>query len=196
MADEQEKVDENSLIEQRRAKLAELRKNGNAFPNHFRRDALAAELHAKYDGAENSALEAQKVSVKVAGRLMAKRIMGKASFAHIEDMSGGIQLFLQRDLLPEGVYNEAFKKWDVGDIIGAEGSVFKTQTGELSVRADQVYLLTKSLRPLPEKFHGLLDQETRYRQRYVDLIMNPATRNIFRVRAAVISYMRQFFIKQ
>ena len=196
MADEQEKADENTLIEQRRAKLTELRKNGNAFPNHFRRDALAAELHAKYDSVENSVLEAQAVRVKVAGRLMAKRIMGKASFAHIEDMSGRMQLFLQRDHLPEGVYNDGFKKWDVGDIIGAEGDLFKTQTGELSVRADQVHLLTKSLRPLPEKFHGLHDQETRYRQRYVDLIMNPATRNIFRVRAAVISYMRQFFIKR
>ncbi|HLQ25900.1 MAG TPA: lysine--tRNA ligase [Acidiferrobacterales bacterium] len=197
MADEQEKVvDENSLIEQRRAKLVELRKNGNAFPNHFRRDALAAELHAQYDSAENSVLEAQAVRVKVAGRLMAKRIMGKASFAHIEDMSGRIQLFLQRDLLPAGVYNEGFKKWDVGDIIGAEGSLFKTQTGELSVRADEVHLLTKSLRPLPEKFHGLHDQETRYRQRYVDLIMNQATRNAFRVRAAVISYLRQFFVQR
>ncbi|HEY9050214.1 MAG TPA: OB-fold nucleic acid binding domain-containing protein, partial [Gammaproteobacteria bacterium] len=156
-------LDENKLIAQRREKLKALREEGNAFPNEFRRDALAAELHASYDHETAEKLEQDQVRVKVAGRMMAKRIMGKASFTQLQDMSGRIQLFLQRDSLPEGVYNEGFKKWDVGDIIGAEGVVFKTKTGELSVKVDNIYLLTKSLRPLPEKWHGLSDQETRYR---------------------------------
>ena len=163
--------DEHALIAQRREKLNALRESGNAFPNDFRRDAIAGELHAEYDDKENDVLEATPVRVKVAGRLMAKRIMGKASFAQLQDMSGRIQLFLQRDALPEGLYQE-FKGWDIGDIIGAEGALFKTKTGELSVKAESIRILTKSLRPLPEKFHGLADQETRYRQRYVDLIMN------------------------
>jgi len=129
--------------------------------------------------------------VKVAGRLMAKRVMGKASFAQLQDMSGRIQLFLQRDALPEGVY-QAFKGWDMGDIIGAEGELFKTKTGELSVRADSVRMLTKSLRPLPEKFHGLADQETRYRQRYIDLIMNDVSRATFRMRSRIVQYIREY----
>ena len=185
--------DENKLIAQRREKLQAMRDAGNAFPNDFRRDALAAELHASFDHETAEALEQQAVRVKVAGRMMAKRIMGKASFAQLQDMSGRIQLFLQRDSLPEGVYNEGFKKWDVGDIIGAEGVMFKTKTGELSIKVDQVYLLTKSLRPLPEKFHGLSDQETRYRQRYVDLVMNQEVRETFRLRSKIISYIRRFF---
>ncbi len=129
--------------------------------------------------------------VKVAGRLMAKRIMGKASFAQLLDMSGRIQLFLQRDALPEGGYQD-FKGWDIGDIVGAEGVLFKTKTGELSVKADSIRLLTKSLRPLPEKFHGLADQETRYRQRYLDLIMNEVSRNTFRMRSRIVQHIRQY----
>ena len=186
-------LDENKLIAQRREKLKALREEGNAFPNEFRRDALAAELHASYDHETAEKLEQDQVRVKVAGRMMAKRIMGKASFTQLQDMSGRIQLFLQRDSLPEGVYNEGFKKWDVGDIIGAEGVVFKTKTGELSVKVDNIYLLTKSLRPLPEKWHGLSDQETRYRQRYVDLVMNQEVRDTFRKRSNIISYIRRFF---
>jgi lysyl-tRNA synthetase class 2 len=123
--------------------------------------------------------------------MMAKRVMGKASFVQLQDMSGRIQLFLQRDALPEGVY-QAFKTWDVGDIIGAEGALFKTKTGELSVRADAIRMLTKSLRPLPEKFHGLADQEIRYRQRYVDLIMNEVSRNTFLMRSRVVQYIRDY----
>jgi len=169
-------VDENKLIAQRREKLTAMRENGNAFPNDFRRDSLATELHEKYDDKTKEELEELKVPVKVAGRMMAKRIMGKASFAQLQDMSGKIQLFLQRDSLPEGLYNEGFKKWDIGDIVGAEGVLFKTKTNELSVKLSNVFLLTKSLRPLPEKFHGLSDQETRYRQRYVDLLMNQEVR--------------------
>ncbi len=183
--------DENKLIAERRAKLAALRARGNAHPNDFRRDALAADLHAKYGDCENEVLEGNPVHVNVAGRMMAKRIMGKASFTSIQDMSGRIQLFLQRDALPEGVYEE-FKGWDIGDIVGASGVLFKTKTGELSVRVEALRLLTKSLRPLPEKFHGLADHETRYRQRYLDLIMNEETRRLFILRTRIINYLRGF----
>ncbi len=178
-------------IAQRRAKLAALREKGEPFPNDFRRNVLAGELHAEYDGKDNAALEAQPIRVKIAGRMMAKRVMGKASFAQVQDMSGQMQLFVQRDALPDDLY-EDFKKWDVGDILGAEGTLFKTKTDELSVRVDDVRLLTKALRPLPEKFHGLVDQETRYRQRYLDLIMNEPTRDTFRIRSRVIAFIRQF----
>jgi len=185
--------DENKLIAQRREKLQQIREQGNAFPNDFRRDSLAAELHTEYGDKSAEQLEELQVPVKVAGRMMAKRIMGKASFAQLQDMSGRIQLFLQRDNLPENVYNEGFKKWDVGDIIGAQGVLFKTKTGELSVKLIDVRLLTKSLRPLPEKWHGLSDQETRYRQRYVDLVMNQEVKETFHIRSRVISYIRRFF---
>ncbi|MEN8106456.1 MAG: lysine--tRNA ligase [Pseudomonadota bacterium] len=183
--------DEHALIARRREKLNALREAGNAFPNDFRRDAIAGELHAEYDDRDNDVLESEPIRVKVAGRLMAKRVMGKASFAQLQDMSGRIQLFLQRDALPEGVY-QAFKGWDIGDIIAAEGVLFKTKTGELSVKADTLRILTKSLRPLPEKYHGLADQETRYRQRYVDLIMNEVSRNTFRMRSQIVQYIRQY----
>jgi lysyl-tRNA synthetase class 2 len=183
--------DENKLIAQRREKLGALRESGNAFPNDFRRDVVAGELHAEYDERDNEILEAETIRVKVAGRLMAKRVMGKASFAQLQDMSGRIQLFLQRDSLPEGLYKE-FKGWDIGDILGAEGTLFKTKTGELSVHVENVRLLTKSLRPLPEKFHGLADQETRYRQRYVDLIMNEVSRKTFRMRSRIVQFMREY----
>ncbi len=142
---EQAIVDENKLIAQRREKLAQLREKGNAFPNHFRRDSLAASLHAQYDQYSKEELAEKNIRAAVAGRMMLQRIMGKASFATIKDMSGTIQLFVQRDSLPEGFYNEQFKKWDIGDIIGAEGVLFKTKTGELSVKVDKLELVTKSL---------------------------------------------------
>ncbi len=185
--------DENKLIAQRREKLTALRENGTAFPNDFRRDSLAAGLHSLYHGKTTEELESMQVRVSVAGRMMAKRVMGKASFTKLQDMSGQIQLFLQRDNLPEGVYNEGFKKWDVGDLIGAEGVMFRTKTGELSIKVDQVRLLTKALRPLPEKFHGLTDTETRYRQRYVDLIMNWDVKETFKLRAKIIAFIREYF---
>ena len=191
-----EAVDENKLIQQRREKLTTLREKGVPFPNDFRRDVMAEELHLQYGAKEKEELESLGQRVAVAGRLMAKRIMGKASFAQVQDMSGRIQLFVQRDSLAEGFYNEEFKKWDVGDVIGAEGVLFKTKTGELSVKVDDIKLLTKSLRPLPEKFHGLTDQETRYRQRYVDLIMNEETRKTFKLRSKIITYIRNFFDDQ
>ena len=186
--------DENALIAQRRSKLQALRDAGIAFPNDFRRNAMAGELHAEYDEKDNDFFEAEPVRVKVAGRMMAKRIMGKAAFTQLQDMSGRIQLFLQRDSLPEGLY-QSFKGWDVGDIIAAEGVMFKTKTGELSVRCEDIRLLTKSLRPLPEKFHGLADQETRYRQRYVDLIMNETSRATFHMRSRIMQFIREYLNK-
>jgi len=186
--------DTNKLIAQRRQKLAALRENGNAFPNTFRRDSLCSELIAHYGELTKEQLIAVPVRVKIAGRLMSKRIMGKTTFSHIQDMSGRIQLMVSRDSLPEGFYNEQFKKWDIGDIVGCEGVVTKTDKGELSVKVDNIQLLTKALRPLPQKYHGLTDQETRYRQRYVDLIMSDVTRETFKTRAKVIEYVRQCLI--
>ncbi len=185
-------VDENKLIAERRGKLAALREEGVAFPNDFRRNVVAGEIVAEYEGKSAEELEANPVRVAIAGRMMTRRIMGKASFCHIQDMSGQIQLYVTRDGLPEGVYNTQFKKWDIGDIIGAEGVVFRTKAGELSIKVDGLRLLTKALRPLPEKFHGLSDQETRYRQRYLDLIMNLEARNTFRLRSEIITFIRRF----
>ncbi|QBQ54703.1 lysine--tRNA ligase [Nitrosococcus wardiae] len=185
------KQEESELIAQRRAKLAELRARENPFPNNFRRNVMAGELQAEYHHRSAEELEKRPLRVKVAGRMMTQRIMGKASFAHIQDMSGRIQLYIRRDHLPEEGYRE-FKRWDIGDIVGAEGVLMKTNSGELSVRVDGLRLLTKSLRPLPEKFHGLADQETRYRQRYLDLIMNEVTRETFRRRSYIIDRIRRY----
>lgn len=184
--------DEHEQIRQRRGKLEAARETGQAFPTDFRRNVVAGELHARYEDQDHDALEAHAVRVKVAGRMMTRRIMGKAGFCHLQDMSGWIQLYVTRDNLPEGIYNQEFKKWDIGDIIGAEGVLFRTRTGELSVKVDAIRLLTKALRPLPEKFHGLADQEIRYRQRYLDLIMNETTRETFRTRTQIINYIREF----
>lgn len=185
--------DENKLIAARREKLNAMREAGSAFPNDFKRDALSQYLHDKYDSLSKEELEGLNVRVAVGGRMMAKRVMGKASFAQCQDMTGRIQLFIQRDSLPEGLYNDGFKKWDVGDIIGAQGVLFKTKTDELSVKVDGLRLLTKSLRPLPEKFHGLTDTEIRYRQRYVDLIMNQEVKQTFLLRTRIISFIRNYF---
>lgn len=186
-----QKVDENKLIAERRSKLQTLRENGNAYPNDFRRNALAGQLHQTFAAHEDEALREEHVKVSVSGRMMRKNVMGKASFVGVQDRSGVIQLRLERDRLREGVY-QSFKKWDVGDIVGATGDLFRTNKGELTVLVDEVRLLTKSLRPLPEKWHGLSDQETRYRQRYVDLIINESSREIFRKRSEIITYMRSF----
>jgi lysyl-tRNA synthetase class 2 len=191
VTDDKNRPDENKLIAERRAKLAALREQGNAFPNDFRRNAIAEELHRTFEAHDKETLEGEAVEVSVSGRMMAKRVMGKASFIKLQDRSGQIQVRLERDRLPEGVY-QAFKKWDVGDIVGARGTLFRTNTGELTVMADEVRLLTKSLRPLPEKWAGLSDQETRYRQRYVDLIINEKSRETFRKRSEIITYMRGF----
>lgn len=169
-------ADLNNELKTRREKLASLREQGIPFPNDFRRDHTSDQLHADFDAKENEELEALNIEVSVAGRMMTRRIMGKASFVTLQDVGGRIQLYVARDDLPEGVYNEQFKKWDLGDILGAKGKLFKTKTGELSIHCTELRLLTKALRPLPDKFHGLQDQEARYRQRYriSSLTMNPA----------------------
>jgi len=186
--------EDNKLIAERKAKLALLRETGNPFVNDFRPTHLAKSIISEYGELSKQELEEEEVSVAVAGRMMLKRVMGKASFVHIQDTSAQIQLFVTRDGLSENFYNEQFKKWDIGDIVGAKGTLFKTNTGELSLRINEIQLLTKSLRPLPEKFHGLSDQEIRYRQRYVDLIINEESRNTFKRRSQIVAYIRSFFI--
>ncbi|HET9045798.1 MAG TPA: OB-fold nucleic acid binding domain-containing protein, partial [Casimicrobiaceae bacterium] len=185
--------DENQIIAERRGKLAALRVQGQAYPNDFRRDVLAADLHAAHDAEANETLESKTLRAAVAGRMVLKRVMGKACFATVQDMSGRIQLYVTLD----GVGAEtldAFKHWDLGDIVGASGHVFKTRTGELSIKAASIRLLAKAIRPLPEKFHGLSDQEQRYRQRYVDLITNPATLEVFKRRSQIVQAIREFFV--
>ena len=184
-------VDENHLIAERRAKLAALRGQGVAFPNDFKRADYAGDLQTEFADAEQwtgEALEGLPRTVAMAGRLMAKRVMGKASFAQIMDESGKIQLFLQGNVLGEAY--EAFKSFDVGDIVAVEGGLTRTRTGELSVKATGLRLLTKSLRPLPDKWHGLSDVEQRYRQRYVDLIVTPEARDVFVKRSKIIRAIR------
>ncbi len=188
-----EAQDENKLIAERRAKLAAIRENGVAFPNDFRRNVVAGELHAKYGEMEKEQVDGEGLRVSVAGRMMGQRIMGKASFAQLKDMSGTIQVYVQKAMVGDEVY-DSFKTWDIGDIVGAEGVLFKTNKGELSVKVDTIRLLTKSLRPLPEKFHGLSDQETKYRQRYIDLIVNDVTRDTFKMRSAIVHYIREFMV--
>jgi lysyl-tRNA synthetase class 2 len=189
-------VDENHIILERRQKLAHIRSQGIAFPNDFRPGHKAASLHEQYGELTNEALDAASVKVSVAGRMMLKRVMGKASFATLQDASGKradgqIQLFLTKDGIGEAVY-DAFKHYDLGDILGAEGVLFKTKTGELSVKVSSLRLLTKSLRPLPDKFHGMADQELKYRQRYVDLMTDEQTRRTFVARSAAMRSIRNF----
>lgn len=195
--------DDNQLIAERREKLRALREvqaqGGNvAFPNNFKPGHKAAQLHLDYSEATNEALEASPITVSVAGRMMLKRVMGKASFATIQDGSlgevgGRIQLYVTRDAVGEELY-AAFKHWDLGDILGAEGTLMKTKTGELSVKVTSLRLLTKSLRPLPDKFHGMADQEQKYRQRYVDLITDEQARKRFVARSKAVSGLREFMV--
>jgi len=185
--------DDNRLIAERRAKLAKLRESGTPYPNDFRPDAQAADLHRQYGEQDQDALGAAAVPVKVAGRMMLKRVMGKASFATVQDGSGRIQIYLDRGQLGDDAY-AAFKQWDIGDIVAVAGTVFKTNKGELSVHAHSARLLSKSLRPLPDKFHGVVDQELRYRQRYVDLIMTDATRRTFEARSKAIGSIRHHML--
>ncbi|MEM6817937.1 MAG: lysine--tRNA ligase [Pseudomonadota bacterium] len=184
-------IDENKLIAERRSKLTAIREQRIAYPNDIERSDLAQNVIAKYDEHDSASLEATPVRVAIAGRMMVKRVMGKASFAKLADRSGELQVYIQRDALPEGRYAE-FKTWDIGDIVAAEGELFRTRTNELTVKVDALRLVTKSLRPLPEKWHGLSDKETRYRQRYVDLIINEESRAVFRARTRVVSYIRAF----
>jgi len=185
------KPEEHRLIAERRKKLTALRAEGFAFPNDYRRTVLAGALHATYGNQSDETLETESVEITVGGRLMAKRVMGKASFGRLQDRTGEIQIFIQRELVSPDVYT-AFKTWDLGDIIWVSGTLFRTRTGELSIKATQIVLLTKCLRPLPEKFHGLTDQEIRYRQRYVDLIVNEDSRRVFKTRTEIVRFIRSY----
>jgi lysyl-tRNA synthetase, class II len=182
--------EENKLIEERREKLKALRAGGIAYPNDFRRQDLALHLHKKFDSKTKEELEPLKLVATVAGRMVLKRVMGKASFATLQDQSGRIQLYVSNEL---GNY-DAFKHWDLGDIVGASGTLFITKTGELTIHASSLRLLTKALRPLPEKFHGMADQEMKYRQRYVDLIVSPKTREVFEKRMKIVQAIREVMI--
>jgi len=186
------KVEINEILAQRMAKLDAMREKGQAFPNDFRRDNISDELHKLYEEKTKEELDELAVEVSIAGRMMTRRIMGKASFATVQDMGGRIQLYVARDNLAEGFYNAEFKKWDLGDIVGAKGVLFKTKTNELSVKVSEVRILTKALRPLPDKFHGLSDTEACYRQRYLDLIANDDSRRTFILRNKIINCMRQY----
>jgi lysyl-tRNA synthetase class 2 len=187
-------ADENKIMAERRAKLAKLRADGVAYPNDFRREHLANALDEKYGALDAEALEKDPQAARVAGRLMLKRVMGKASFAVLQDHSGRIQIYVSDDHTGKANH-AAFKHWDIGDIVGVEGLLFKTRTGELTVRAHDIRLLVKSLRPLPEKFHGLADQELRYRQRYVDLLVTEHSRWVFAVRSRVVQAIRQHMFR-
>ncbi|RZL88805.1 MAG: lysine--tRNA ligase, partial [Variovorax sp.] len=191
-------VDENQLITERREKLQLLRTaqtegKGVAFPNDFKPGHRAAALTAEHGGTDAEPLEAQALQVSVAGRMMLKRVMGKASFATLQDSTGRIQLYVTRDAIGEEAYAD-FKRWDLGDIVGAEGTLMKTKTGELSIKVTKLRLLTKSLRPLPDKFHGMADQEQKYRQRYVDLITDESARDRFKARSRAVSALREFMV--
>ena len=186
--------DENHVIAERREKLKAIREKGVAFPNDFKPEHFAAPLHVQFGDQENETLDTQAFVVKVAGRMMLKRVMGKASFATIQDKTGRVQLFISKDNIGEELY-DSFKHWDLGDIVAAVGVIFKTKTGELSIKVSELRLLTKSLRPLPEKFHGLSDQETKYRQRYVDLIVSEETRHTFIARSKIVSAIRGFMLQ-
>jgi len=194
-----DKSDDNKLMAERRAKLAVIRQQGVAFPNDFKPTHHAADLQQKYGELPNEELEPLGVRVTMAGRMMLKRVMGKASFATLQDGSlgkthGRLQLFISKDAVGEAAY-ETFKHWDLGDILGAEGVLFKTRTGELSVKVTTLRLLTKNLRPLPDKFHGMADQETKYRQRYADLITDEAARARFVARSKAVSSIRSFMVE-
>ncbi|HEY6967175.1 MAG TPA: lysine--tRNA ligase [Burkholderiales bacterium] len=182
--------EENKLVEERREKLKALRAQGIAFPNDFRRKDLASRLHEKYASKTKEELEPLKIGATVAGRMVLKRVMGKASFATLQDQTGRIQLYVSDDLTTKEKHQE-FKHWDLGDIVGATGTLFKTKTGELTIQASALRLLVKALRPLPEKFHGMADQEMKYRQRYVDLIVTDKTRDVFGKRMKIVQALRQ-----
>ena len=185
--------DSRNEAEQRRRKLGELRRRGEAYPNSFRREDLAGDLVVEYGASTKDELAEAHVGATVAGRVMLRRVMGKASFITLEDPSGRIQCYLRRDDVGDDAYADFRQLWDLGDIAGVRGTLMKTNTGELTVQATEVRLLAKSLRPLPEKHHGLADQELRYRQRHLDLIVSEGSRQVFRTRARLVTAMRRFF---
>ena len=183
--------DENHIIAERRTKLAEWRATGKAYPNDFSRENISGKIIELYNAKSGEELDAAPVEVKIAGRIMLKRVMGKASFITISDVGGRIQLYVARDKVGEETY-AAFKRWDIGDIIGAIGTLFRTKTNELTVQCAEIRLLSKSLRPLPEKFHGLTDQEQKYRMRHLDLIMNEQSRFTFMARSRMVQSIRNY----
>ena len=185
--------DENKIVALRRKHLQELREQGQPFPNNFRRKHLATELHEAHSESSKESLQESPVPTTVAGRVVLRRLMGKASFITLQDVSGRIQLYVRQDELGDEAYDD-FKRWDLGDIVGASGTLMRTNKGELSIAVQEIRLLSKSIRPLPEKHKGLTDTETRYRQRYLDLIVNEESRNVFIRRAQVIDGIRRFFI--
>ncbi len=182
----------NEILAARLEKLDAMREKGQAFPNDFRRENISDDLHKLYDDKTKEELEELNVEVSIAGRMMTRRIMGKASFATIQDMGGQVQVYVARDNLAEGFYNTEFKKWDLGDILGATGVLFKTKTDELSIKVSEIRILTKALRPLPDKFHGLSDTEACYRQRYLDLIANEESRKTFILRNKIVTAIRNY----
>jgi lysyl-tRNA synthetase class 2 len=184
-------VDENRLIAERREKLHALKAETIAYPNDFRPNTNSAVLQDRFKDDDIETLAEVDETFALAGRMLAKRVMGKIAFVKVQDGTGTMQFVVQRDNLPEGHY-QIFKQWDVGDIVGGSGAIFRTQKGELSVKPKELRLLTKSLRPLPDKFHGLTDTETRYRQRYVDLIMNDDSKQVFKTRSKIIRFIRDF----
>lgn len=190
---QEEQLDENQIIAIRREKLNQLRQQGIAYPNDFKRDSFAADLHEQYDNTSKEELDPQNIPVKIAGRMMLKRQMGKATFATVQDVSGSIQLYLNNKGVSQDILDD-FNHWDMGDIIGATGTLFKTNHGELTVRVSEIRLLSKSLRPLPDKHKGLSDQETKYRQRYVDLVANAESRETFIKRSQIIQSVRNFMV--
>lgn len=190
---EETEITDNELFALRKARLDELREAGNPFPNDFRRKHVASELHDQFDEASKEDLEAAGHETAVAGRIVLRRLMGKASFLTLQDVSGRIQLYVRQQDVGEDVY-EQFKSWDIGDIIAASGTMMKTNKGELTVNTSTIRLLTKSLRPLPEKHKGLTDTETRYRQRYLDLMVNESSRQLFVTRSRIVDGIRRFLI--
>ena len=192
-------VDENKLVAERREKLKVLREaqaagKGVAFPNDFKPANHAAALAAAHVDSDAESLEAQNIAASIGGRMMLKRVMDKTSFATVQDASGRIQLYVTRDAIGEEAYAD-FKKWDLGDIIGAEGTLMKTKAGELSIKVSKIRMLTKSLRPMPDKFHGVADQEVKYRQRYVDLMTDESARLRFIARSKAVAGLRNFMVK-
>ncbi|EDN4397096.1 lysine--tRNA ligase, partial [Salmonella enterica subsp. enterica] len=185
----------NNELRIRREKLNRIRQEEMiAFPDDFRRDQISSQLHAQYDHKSNEEITTHTTIIKVAGRVMSCRHMGKASFITLQDMGGRIQLYVSDSQLPHGEYDKLLQRLDLGDICGAQGRLFKTKTGELTIRCFSLRILTKALRPLPDKFHGLQDQEARYRQRYLDLISNEQSRNTFEIRSQILAGIRQFMI--
>ena len=187
-------TDENDIVANRREKLARWQADQGGYRNDFRRDSLAADLHAKYAEVDKAQLEVDAVPAAVAGRVMLRRVMGKASFITLQDVSGAIQCYLRKDDVGEEAYAQFDDLWDIGDIVGVRGTLMRTNKGELSVAATELVLLNKTLQPLPEKFHGLTDQEVKYRRRYVDLMMNEDSRALFRKRSTIVQHIRNFFL--